>query len=179
MDIGAGERLNGWDGGCCEELDGDLNLRWKCASSFGMSVFEDLSKLNDLESFSETMTTTLKCEDIIQSVDSIEKQKNFKLPIHSVSLNCDLLQELECVTPCISSNDQTQHTTNDSDFQTTREKALARYREKRLTRSFSNRKKYTLRASIAMVKPRVKGRFVSKQHMHLYEKYGDNYRNFI
>mmetsp|Transcript_13203 Transcript_13203/g.28675 ORF Transcript_13203/g.28675 Transcript_13203/m.28675 type:complete len:107 (+) Transcript_13203:2-322(+) len=60
-----------------------------------------------------------------------------------------------------------------------RDRALERYRDKRTRRSFANRVKYTLRASAAQFKPRVRGRFVSKANMHLYLKYGDQYMDHI
>jgi len=61
----------------------------------------------------------------------------------------------------------------------TRAAAMSRFRAKRARRSFTKKVMYTVRKDLADVRPRVKGRFVSRTHMALYKRYGDSYREHL
>lgn len=57
--------------------------------------------------------------------------------------------------------------------------ALARFRRKREKRSFTKKVRYECRKQLADSRPRVKGRFVRKNEMALYHKYGALYRDHL
>jgi len=54
--------------------------------------------------------------------------------------------------------------------------ALIRFRQKKAKRSFKKTVRYECRKKLADSRPRVKGRFVKKAEIRLYEKYGNDYR---
>lgn len=61
----------------------------------------------------------------------------------------------------------------------TRAAAMSRFHAKRARRSFAKKVMYAVRKDLADVRPRVKGRFVSRTHMALYKRYGDAYREHL
>ncbi|GAB0492024.1 hypothetical protein MMPV_003283 [Pyropia vietnamensis] len=61
----------------------------------------------------------------------------------------------------------------------TRAAAMSRFHAKRARRSFAKKVMYAVRKDLADVRPRVKGRFVSRTHMALYKRYGDAYRDHL
>lgn len=61
----------------------------------------------------------------------------------------------------------------------TRAAAMSRFHAKRARRSFTKKVMYAVRKDLADVRPRVKGRFVSRTHMALYKRYGDAYREHL
>lgn len=56
---------------------------------------------------------------------------------------------------------------------------MSRFHAKRARRSFTKKVMYAVRKDLADVRPRVKGRFVSRTHMALYKRYGDAYREHL
>lgn len=57
--------------------------------------------------------------------------------------------------------------------------ALERFREKKRNRTFTKKVRYECRKQLADSRPRVKGRFVKKNEIGLYEKYGEMYRDHL
>mmetsp|Transcript_30885 Transcript_30885/g.75491 ORF Transcript_30885/g.75491 Transcript_30885/m.75491 type:complete len:236 (-) Transcript_30885:107-814(-) len=60
-----------------------------------------------------------------------------------------------------------------------RKEALLRYKEKKRNRTFKKTVRYECRKQLADSRPRVKGRFVKKNEISLYKKYGDEYREHL